>query len=164
MRGFTCAACGAHHDELPLCFIAPEPAYLSSVPDAERSRRVQLSSDQCIVDGDHFFILGNLDLPILGRDETVRWSVWSSLSEQSFERASDLWETAGREKEPAYFGWLSNGIPGYERAFNLKLNVHTQPVGTRPLLRLLEQDHPLYIDQVEGITWERACALSHAAT
>ena len=164
MPGFTCATCGAHHDELPLCFIAPEPAHVASIPHAERASRVLSSSDQCVIDGKHFFILGNLDVPIIGRTETLRWSVWSSLSQKSFERACDLWETAGRETEPPYFGWLCNGIPGYEHAMNLRLEVHTQPVGTRPLLRLQEQDHPLYRDQVEGVSWERACALSHAAS
>ncbi len=165
MTGFTCAACGDRHEELPLCFKAPEPTYAAYyVPEQERSKRIVLSSDQCIVDDEHFFILGNLDVPIVGRAETVRWSVWSSLSEESFARAHELWETAGREAEPPYFGWLSNPIPGYERTLNLALGVHTQPVGTKPLLRLKEQDHPLYRDQVEGISWDRACELAHAST
>ena len=87
----------------------------------------------------------------------------SSLSKTNFERMSDLWESTGRESEPPYVGWLSTAIPGYERTVSLKLLVHTQPVGTRPLIQVQEQEHPLYRDQVEGISWARACELSHAA-
>jgi hypothetical protein len=163
MVGFTCGCCGAFHEELPLCFLDPSPVYADQVDEAERPRRVRLSSDQCIVDDEHFFILGNLDVPILGRSESVRWSVWSTLSQKNFERACDLWETAGREAEPPYFGWLSSPVPGYDDTINLKLSVHTLPVGTRPRLEVLEQDHPLYRDHVHGVTWERACELSHAA-
>jgi hypothetical protein len=164
MSGFVCSVCGARHEDMPLCFIAPMPAMAAGVPDEERDRRVALSSDQCVVDGEHFFILGNLDIPILGRDDAFRWSLWSSLSKTNFERASELWETVGRETEPPYFGWLSTALPGYPDTLSLKLRVRTQPVGVRPLIDVLEQDHPLYPDQSEGISWKRACELSHAAT
>jgi hypothetical protein len=163
MNGFVCSVCGAHHDEMPLCFLSPEPIYVATLSEAEREERVMLSSDQCVLDGKHFFILGNLDVPIVGRNETVRWSVWSSLSQTNFERAHSLWETVGRESEPPYFGWLCNAIPGYERTLSLKLLVHTQAVGARPLIEVQEQDHPLYRDYAQGITWARACELSHAA-
>jgi hypothetical protein len=163
MAGFTCSVCGAHHEEMPLCFISPEPLHIAPLGKRERAARVLLSSDQCVVDGKHFFILGNLDVPILGRSETLRWTVWSTLSKTNFERALSLWETAGRESEPPYFGWLSSAIPGYEHTINLKLYVRTQPVGIRPLLEVMEQDHPLYRDCAGGITWEKACELSHAA-
>jgi hypothetical protein len=160
---FTCTTCGKHHEELPLCFLAAVPAQLSVVPEAERAKRVLLSSDQCVIDGQHFFILANLDLRIVGRAETFRWSVWSSLSKKNFERSADLWETPGRESEPPYFGWLSTAIPGYEQTVGLKVLVHTQPVGMRPVIEVIEQDHPLYRDYAGGVPWARACELSHAA-
>jgi len=162
--GFDCVVCGAHHEELPLCFISPAPVQALSVAPEERARRVDLVTDQCVIDGEHFFILGNLDVPIVGREACVRWSVWSSLSRKRFERASALWTTEGREAEPPAFGWLSSEIPGFPDTLNLKLLVHTNPVGVRPRLEVLEQDHPLFRAQAEGVSWERACELSHAAT
>jgi hypothetical protein len=165
VRGFTCSVCGAHHDdELPLCFISPAPVHVENVAPEQRGRRVLLSSDQCVIDDKHFFILGNLDVPIVGRNESLRWSVWSSLSKEHFDRTHELWNTPGRENEPPYFGWLSSSIPGYADTVNVKVFVHAQQVGTRPLLQVLEQDHPLYRDHVNGISWTRACELSHAAT
>jgi hypothetical protein len=160
---FTCTTCGAYHDELPFCFLAGAPAQISIVPESEQEKRVLLSSDQCVIDEQYFYILGNLDLRIAGHAEVFRWSLWSSLLKANFERSTDLWETAGRESEPPYFGWLSTAIPGYERTVGLKVLVHTQPVGTRPRIEVTEQDHPLYRDYRDGVSWARACELSHAA-
>ena len=113
MRGFHCKSCGEFHDHLPQSFGVEAPAYYYSVPETERESRCQLSSDQCIVDSEHFFIVGNLDLPIIGTRDVFRWSIWVSLSEEHFNRASELWDSRGRESEPPYFGWVSTSLPGY---------------------------------------------------
>jgi hypothetical protein len=131
--------------------------------EGQRRRRVEAGSDQCILDGKHFFILGNLDVPLRGSEEVLRWSVWSTLSEANFKRASELWEAAGREAEPPYFGWLSNQIPGYASTINIKALVHTQPVGVRPQIKVIEDDHPVATDQASGISRERFDELIHAA-
>jgi len=89
--------------------------------------------------------------------------VWSTLSEANFKRATELWETAGREAEPPYFGWLSNQIPGYSSTINIKALVHTQPVGIRPQIKVIEEEHPLATDQASGISRERFEDLIHAA-
>ena len=55
-----------------------------------------------------------------------------SLSRDNFRRMLVHW-TTGREREPAYFRWLSTEIPAHPvQTFNLKTGVHTEPVGTRP--------------------------------
>src|SRR6476660_7562448 len=105
--GYICAACGRVHAERPTCWKFDLPAIIAGLSATEREQRVDLSSDQCILDGEHFFILGNLDVPIQDSGESLRWSVWSTLSRKNFHRASELWETPGRESEPPYFGWLS---------------------------------------------------------
>ncbi len=93
----------------------------------------------------------------------MRWTVWSTLSETNFERSSELWDSPGRESEPPYFGWLSNQIPGYPSSINIKVMVHTEPVGIRPRLRVIEDGHPLFTDQEGGITEDRAEELIHAS-
>ena len=95
--------------------------------------------------------------------EHLRWTVWSSLSQSNFERASELWQTVGRESEPPYFGWLSNQIPGYPTSVNIKAMVRTGPVGIRPKLIVIEEGHPLARDQDQGVSEERAEELIHAA-
>jgi hypothetical protein len=155
-RGYRCRRCGEHHDELPLHYGAEAPAAAYSVPARERKSRVLLSSDQCVIDGEHFFIVGNLEIPVIGYDgDHFSWDVWVSLSKKNFERAFRLWTTPGREAEPPYFGWLSTALPGYPDTLSLKTHVHTREVGRRPRVELEPTDHPLAVEQRTGITWDR---------
>ena len=39
------------------------------IPEAEREARCLLSSDQCVIDGEHFYIVGNLEIPVVGVEE-----------------------------------------------------------------------------------------------
>ncbi|HZG42899.1 MAG TPA: DUF2199 domain-containing protein [Longimicrobium sp.] len=45
---------------------------------------------------------------------------------------------------------------GYPDTLLLKTYVHLQPVPVRPLVELEPTDHPLAVDQREGVTQERA--------
>ncbi len=161
--GYTCTTCGTYHDERPTCWKFDFPAAVGDLSDSEFATRVDHSSDQCVLDGEHFFVLGNLDVPIRGSDEFLRWSVWGTLSRQNFKRAAEVWETLGREREPPYFSWLSNQIPGYPPSVNIKAQVHTAPVGLRFRIEVMEEGHQLLLDQRNGITVERADELIHAA-
>src|SRR5262249_15789553 len=84
------------------------------------------------------------------------WGVWVSLKKENYLRAVSLWTTKGREVEPPYFGWLNNMISIYDPpTINLKTNVHTRAVGLRPFVELEPTNHPLAIEQRNGITVER---------
>jgi len=160
--GYTCRTCGVWHSERPTAFLSELPEAVFQIPRKDRRSRVELSSDQCVLDDKHFFIIGNLDVPIEGTADFLRWTVWTTLSEANFKRASDLWTKPGRQSEPPYFGWLSNLIPGYD-SINIKTYVQTQPVGTRPRIQVIEEGHPLAIDQAKGISPARADELIHLA-
>jgi hypothetical protein len=162
MEGYTCNTCGQFHEGLPFSYGSPAPDIVFSMNEKEQKRRVLLSSDQCEVKGQklfnekHYFIFGNIDIPIIDSKEIFRWSVWVSLSKTNYERSSKLWNTEGREKEPPYFGWLSTSLPiYYPSTINLKTNVHTNPVGVRPFIELEPTDHPLAVEQRNGITVAR---------
>jgi hypothetical protein len=109
-----------------------------------------------MVDKEHFFVLGQVRLPIHESDEFFIWLVWVSLSQANFQRMSDLWETEGRENEPPYFGWLQTILPYEPSTINLKTMVHTSPVGERPWIELEPTNHPLALEQQRGITLARA--------
>ncbi|MEU3556908.1 DUF2199 domain-containing protein [Streptomyces fragilis] len=139
--------------------------YSTEAPDvwdpryAEREDSV-LSADQCVIKGEHFFVKGLIEIPV--RDSAVpggevfEWGVWVSLSAQNFRRSDELWETPGREAEPPYFGWLNTSLPLYSPStLNLRTNVHTREVGRRPYVELEPTDHPLAVEQREGITLAR---------
>lgn len=155
MNKFKCTTCSAWHDELPMSYGTDAPYWYDVTTPEHRERQVEISSDQCIVDGEQYFIRGCLEIPVVDEDEPFIWEVWVSITEKSFERVSELWETSGRETEPPYFGWLSTSLPCYPDTLNLKTHVHTRPVGERPFIELEPTEHPLAVEQRNGITMAR---------
>lgn len=154
--GYTCGFCGQHHDSVPLSYRTKAPAYWSSALESDPDSG--LDEELCVIQAEHFFVQGNIDIPILGEDDAVfTWGVWVSLSQANFARTMELWTTPGRESEPPYFGWLSTDLPVYapNSTINLKTQVITQPVGTRPLIHLEPSEHLLSVEQHIGITRER---------
>jgi hypothetical protein len=117
--------------------------------------RSDLSPDQCVVNDEFFFVKGVIDIAVHGGAEGFSWCVWVSLSEKNFLRAGEVWEDPQRTNEPPYFGWLCNSIPGYPETLHLKTMVHTRKVGLRPLIELEATNHPLSLEQRNGITAAR---------
>lgn len=156
VEGFICSRCGESHGDLPVSYGASAPAYWYGIPAEERERRAELSSDQCVIDDKYFFVVGNVEIPIIGEGVSFVWSVWASLSGNNFMRASELWETEGREKEPPYFCWVGTELPCYPSStLNLKARMRTRPVGERPLIELEPTEHTLAVEQRRGITLAR---------
>jgi len=154
-QGYNCKSCGKYHEGLPLSYAAEMPEICYSIEEQEIEKRVEITSDLCVVDEKHFFILGNVEIPIINSDKNFIWSVWVSLSKTNFEKTCKFWEEEGREKEPPYFGWFSTQLYYYPDTLNLKTLVHTRPVGTRPYIELELTDHPLSLEQHNGISWSR---------
>ncbi len=111
-----------------------------------------LSTDVCLIDKQHGFIVGNLEISIIGSSEQFSCDVWVSLSLPNFERVLQLWDQAGRESEPPYFGWLSTSLSAYPDTLHLKTTVQTGGFGRRPRVDLEPTDHSLAIEQRNGIT------------
>ncbi|MEV7291227.1 DUF2199 domain-containing protein [Streptomyces microflavus] len=125
-------------------------------PSFESDPNSMLSSDQCVIKGQHFFIRGLIEIPVIGGEDVFSWGVWVSLSKENFAGALDVWNTEGREAEKPYFGWLSTELALYsESTTDLKTNAHTRPVGKRPYIELEPTDHPLAVEQRAGITQDR---------
>ncbi|MEO6276652.1 DUF2199 domain-containing protein [Roseateles sp.] len=163
MSGFLCATCGEFHDDLPMCLGASAPALWHSMTESERGDDSGISSDQCVIQGKHFFILGRLLLPVLDGQGPFVWLVWVSLSEKSFLRVNELWEQEGRESEPPFFGWLQSALPYEPTTLSLKTSVQTSPVGERPVITIEAAGHPLAIEQRDGIDMKRVQKIVEAA-
>ncbi|WP_409517552.1 DUF2199 domain-containing protein [Bradyrhizobium sp. WYCCWR 12699] len=65
-------------------YSADAPLYFYSIPTEERDRRCALDADTCIVDDEHYFARGCLEIPVHGESEPFIWGVWVSLSQTSF--------------------------------------------------------------------------------
>lgn len=154
---FICATCGAEHDIEQISFGANAPLQWDLLSDDERSRSL-LSDDQCEIEskeGRSFYVRACLEIPIRGRDRSFTWGVWCSLSEKSYLEVSEHWNDSTRTTLGPYFGWLCTKIPGYPDTAFLKTMVHQRDVGARPLVELKPTDHPLAVEQREGIEEER---------
>ncbi len=154
---WKCPECGSESDELPICFGIDAP-WRALVPEAEFEQRVVLSKDQCIVDEKTFFIRGHIEISIHDYPETLAFSVWSSLSESSMLHLSERWDEEDRANDPPYFGWLCSPISIYPNTIHLKLSVQSNPPGSVPSFTVEPTNHPLAVDQHNGIsveTWQR---------
>jgi hypothetical protein len=159
--GYTCSCCGEYHAELPMGYSTTAPdVWDQSFADDPDS---MLSSDQCVIKGQHYFIKGLIEIPVIGREDTFSWGVWVSLSRDNFARALEMWNTPGREAEKPYFGWLTTELSLYSPStLNLKTNAHTRPLGQRPFIELEPTDHPLAVEQRTGVTQDRVREIAEA--
>lgn len=153
--GFLCGLCGKHHEVLPLSFSVKAPLAVAGVAPEEIASRVVINPEQCVVDGERYFLRGRIVLPILDFDQPFIWGVWAEVSPKNFLRTHQLWRTAGRERSRPFPGWLDTNLPLYGTTLNLEVEVQTQPVGRRPHFLIRDAKHPLQQEQVHGISLAR---------
>jgi hypothetical protein len=140
--------------DLPFAYGARAPFAAEQIPAAERDARLELGSDQCVIDDERFFLRARLQLPVTGAEETFAWGVWVEVSEAQFDRASELWEQPSTEAEPAMEGILATQLPCYTDTLGLQVQLQHQAAGTVPLV-VVAGEHPLVREQQQGITLER---------
>ena len=157
---FMCSACGKEHTEPPhIAHHAPDP-YVQASPEI-RARDFTLTSDTCVMKegtDTYFFIRCALLVPIVGIDEPFGWGIWVSLSETNYSRYISLPDEDLQHEVP-YFGWLMNSLPRYPETYGVKTEVYPQSGNKRPLIELEPGDHPLAIEQRDGISLKRAIEL-----
>jgi len=152
--GFECQTCGEYHVGIP-SFGWDYPLEYLAVPAEERAARVELGPDHCVIDDQWFFVRGCLEIPVRGHDEPLSWGVWLSLSRSSFLEYAALHDDPQREAGARFFGWLCSAVPGYPDTQSLKTMVQVRPWPLRPYVELEPTDHPLAVEQRDGISAER---------
>jgi hypothetical protein len=155
-HSWTCSCCGTQFDTLPLDYVYRAPDQWFQIPESEREQRSKLSSDVCIIDRRDFFVRGCLEIPIIGQDKRFIWGVWVSVSRASFIRIHDLWDEPVVENEPPMPGLLCNDINDlYPTTLDLKILLRLRGDNKRPAIELESTDHPLAVEQRQGIPIER---------
>ena len=105
-QGYFCKTRGEYHEELPMSYGSPVPDYCEDIPEEEWEGRIEMNEDLCIVDDEHFFIRGAIEIPVTDDEGPFIWDIWVSLSESNFELTTEYWETEGRERKlDPMFGW-----------------------------------------------------------
>jgi hypothetical protein len=154
--GFQCASCGEYHVGIP-GFGWDWPMQYFAVPESERDARVDLASDQCIIDDKWFFVRGCLEIPVIGFDEPMVWGAWVMLSEKNFGHYAAQFGLVERPGGDRFEGLLCSWFRVYPDPGPTPLSVTllTRPWPTRPYIELESTDFLLSVEQREGITRER---------
>lgn len=157
---YVCACCGENHRGL-FDLACHRPDQWQTGDDRSANSEVNLSSDCltedfCVLNGEHFFVRCVLPVPIVGgQGAEFGFGVWSTLSRKNFEIYVETFGGGEQGGLGPWFGWLSNAIKGYPDTLSMKCQVHPQNGRQRPLLKLDPTDHPLAIEQREGMTLDR---------
>lgn len=107
---FECATCGGYHVGMP-SFGWDYPVQYLLIPEHERERRVELSSDACVIDEKWFFVRGCLEIPVYEHEGSFSWGVWCSLSQESFLRYGELFDQVDREAGESFFAGCAAPFP-----------------------------------------------------
>lgn len=155
---FQCSICGQVHEGMP-SFGAAAPLNYYHIPVEEREARCALGSDDCVIDGNFFFVRGCIEIPVHGQDEAFSWGVWVSLNQASYLSWLKYFNEPRRAHIGPFFGWLNAWLHTYPDTVNLKTQVHLRDDGIRPYIELEPTDHPLAIEQRTGIFTERVAEI-----
>src|SRR6476659_2568479 len=118
---YRCSTCGELHEGLP-DLGTDRPDYYWGVPEEERTTRIELTSDTCVIDNEDYFIRGVIEIPQVGQSEMFCFGVWISQKRENFQAYLDNYDSF--DIGP-FFGWLSTGISYYpEDTLSLKTMAH----------------------------------------
>ncbi|WP_081909383.1 DUF2199 domain-containing protein [Flavobacterium sp. ASV13] len=159
MYTYKCSCCGEIFNQMPLCFGNEFPAYYFTIPPKEREKRIEYGGSWCYIDEEFFFHQGRLTIPIIDYHEDLVFNVWTTISEDNFCLRMDLWEDPNRVNQEPYFGWMQTNVPTYGETLSLKSIAIEQGLDLIPEIRMIEENHPLTIDQENGITLEKAISI-----
>lgn len=152
--GFKCDVCGQYHEEFPMDLAYKRPGDYFKIPKNERSERVHINEDICVIDDKEFYIRGIIELPVKNNSDTFRFGTWARINKDDFEKYLELWD-ATEINEPPFLGQLSGGIGFYEETDKLEVNIYLQSNNDRPKFKLISKVHLLGIDQEQGISMEK---------
>ena len=155
---FKCVSCGQIHRGMPT-FGADAPLNYYEIPEGEREQRCGLSTDHCVIDEKWFFVRGCIEIPVHGETEPFIWGVWASLSESGFKEWRACYDSPKRSHIGPFFGWLNAWLKPYPDTVSLKTKVHLRDNGTRPFIELEPTDHPLAVEQRDGISKQRVAEI-----
>lgn len=137
------------------------PWAASQIATEQLGERFKVVNEFAVIDKQPF-VQGNIPIPVVGRDTPFYWCVWASFSCQDFARAAYIRSIPDeyRRPEPDYSGMLATKIGIYPNTLGLNLRIQTRPFGQKHFFGLSSADHPLAIEQRDGISLERLREIS----
>jgi len=155
---FRCQTCGEIHNGMPgFGAIAPLSYYV--VPEAERTSRCVLGTDECVIDRASFLYVVALEFRCTTQMNRSSGGAWASLSEKNFNVWRSVFDEQHRSHVGPFFGWLNAWLKPYPETMNLKSRLHLRDNGLRPRIELEPTDHPLAVEQRNGISVDRVAEI-----
>ena len=150
---FKCSICGEQHSEWPALAFS-SPANYAGLTQTEQNSIAEIDEDFCVItyeDQTDRFIRTTLVQKVNDFDKDLDYGLWVSLSENSFKDYKANFNNENHET--SYFGWLCNGIPGYEFKQSIPMTVWTKTGNDRPEIIPHEDfNHKFVKDYYFGIT------------
>lgn len=157
---WACITCQQAHEGLfALAAFAPDPWQGRESYEHNGAIRLEgdfLSEDLCVIEGKHFLVRAVLEIPIIGMDEVFSFGAWSTLSRENFDKYLAGFDFGDYPDMGPWPGWLCNKLERYLDNDPVAVWVAPQSNRQRPRLFVQNDEHPLAIDQDNGITPERA--------
>lgn len=156
-----CSVCGEYHpvSDMELSFRRPDR--ICEMPEAEREAECQESDDICVIRREHFFVRGVLPLPIPGGNQPYRIGLWVELNEEDFRRVLELWEEPAQAHEAPFAVRIANHIPQLPETLGLCASLRLTGPATRPDVLVGDPEHPLHVEQLNGISRDRIDEYNH---
>lgn len=99
-----------------------------------------LSEDFGVYEGEHFFVLCVLYIPVHGLETLFGIGCWSTLSRTNFLNYVDQFAEEEMTDSGPWDGWFQNTLLPYPDSVNIGCHVHPQPDGS-PIIELIDQCH-----------------------
>jgi hypothetical protein len=159
----VCDQCGKLHDgELfELGYLRPD-AVVAMDPE-DRAARVRESNDLCAIGEDRYFVRATLPLSIPEIGDDYRIGVWVELPQASYERVRELWTDEDQASEPPFAAILANEVRHHPGSQGQGVTLHLTGPKTRPSVFVVDESHPLAVEQRAGITLHRATEYTYGA-
>lgn len=151
MKNYKCEICGKKHN-VYYSVRCPEPSYLHNLSEEEREKRVEGVGSLLLFNKDFFLVKGKIFIEVKDISEWMCFEVWARIEIEDFQKK--LEEVRKDIFDKPLVGRLEDEIPYYENVKNLKMDV-VLPNKDEVVFEILEENHPMMIDQKNGISKEK---------
>jgi hypothetical protein len=155
---WTCSSCRQiHRWPMDLAAFAPDPWGGAEAYEPNGALRTDgdfLSEDFCVLGGEHFLVRAVLLIPVAGMED-FGFGCWTSLSRPNFDRYVEHFDDGQMPEGERWSGWLCSGLADYTGTDPLALWVQPRAERQRPLLWVMDDNHPLAVAQDHGVSPER---------
>lgn len=111
-----------------------------------------LSEDFCVIDGRYFLVRCVLEIPVHGLARSFAFGCWGTLSRDNFDIFVKHFDAGDYAGLGPWTSWLCNDLAGLVGPKPIGCEMFPQLDRQRPVLRVMDPEHPLAVMQDQGIS------------